>query len=221
MEAGASFVCVLAGRLHDQGHDALSLTEQIVSIVERDHYPAKVMFSSVRHAEHVRQAALAGAHVCTVPWPVLERLADNTLTSKGTVTFLEDTRLMTMRVADVMRERNPVCSDSDTVVAALAEMTESGTGAVSVVDSEGRFLGVFTDGDIRRRLQREGPGFLNDSMANAGYTTSPVTIGPDELLQQAQELLREHRIDNLVVIKDNEPVGILDIQDLMGPETQQ
>ena len=62
MEAGSTYVCPLVGRLHDQGHDAMALIEQTVAIVDRYGYKSKIMVSSVRHPEHVRQALLLGAH---------------------------------------------------------------------------------------------------------------------------------------------------------------
>src|SRR3970040_1824543 len=74
MEAGAAFVCPLAGRLQDQGHDAIRLYEQCVTVIDQHGYDSKVMFSSVRHAEHVRQAMLTGAHVCTMPFSVMKSL---------------------------------------------------------------------------------------------------------------------------------------------------
>ena len=49
MEAGASFICPLAGRMQDQGHDAIQLFEQCVDVIDRYGYDSKVMFSSVRH----------------------------------------------------------------------------------------------------------------------------------------------------------------------------
>ncbi|MGD2168350.1 MAG: transaldolase family protein, partial [Gammaproteobacteria bacterium] len=80
LAAGASFVCPLAGRLQDQGHDAIRLYEQCVEVIDRYGYDAKVMFSSVRYVEHVRQAMLAGVHVVTAPYKIIARLCDNTLT---------------------------------------------------------------------------------------------------------------------------------------------
>ncbi len=111
MEAGASFICPLAGRMQDQGHDAIQLFEQIVDVIDRYGYESKVMFSSVRHAEHVRQAMLTGVHVCTMPYGVMKNLCENTLTAAGTAQFREHTALMTMRVKDVIRDSNPVCRD--------------------------------------------------------------------------------------------------------------
>ena len=109
MEAGAAFICPLAGRMQDQGHDAIQLFEQCVDVIEGHGYKSKVMFSSVRHPEHVRQALLVGAHVCTMPYSVMKNLCENTLTALGTAQFREHTTLMTTRVKDVIRAANPVC----------------------------------------------------------------------------------------------------------------
>ena len=60
MHAGAAYVCPLVGRLQDQGQDALALVADSVDAVERYGYDTKVMFSSVRHVEHVRNALQLG-----------------------------------------------------------------------------------------------------------------------------------------------------------------
>ncbi|MCB0778500.1 MAG: hypothetical protein KDC03_02965, partial [Flavobacteriales bacterium] len=62
MQAGASYVCPLVGRLQDQGHDALALVEQCVRAVNYYGYDTKIMFSSVRTVEHVRNAVDIGVH---------------------------------------------------------------------------------------------------------------------------------------------------------------
>src|SRR5690606_25308003 len=142
MEAGAAFVCPLAGRMQDQGHDAVQLFEQLVDVIDRHEYATKVMFSSVRHAEHVRQALLVGAHVCTVPFSVMQHLCDNTLTAVGAAQFREHTALLTMRVRDVIRDANPVCEASETLSSAMVKMTESRLGVVVVVDERGAVAGV-------------------------------------------------------------------------------
>src|SRR5580693_3091735 len=72
MHAGASYVCPLVGRLQDQGHDALALVEQCVGAVDHYGYNTKIMFSSVRNAEHVRNAINIGVHTITVPLKILK-----------------------------------------------------------------------------------------------------------------------------------------------------
>jgi transaldolase len=215
MAAGAAFVCPLAGRLQDQGHDAEALFEQCVELVYRYGYTTKIMFSSVRHPDHIRQALSAGVHVCTVPWSILKRLCDNALTAVGTEQFFEHTRLMTLRVRDVIRKSKPVCQLSDTVTTAMVEMTESRLGAVALVDAAGNLAGIFTDGDIRRKLQEKGREILDRPLADLGFTTDPVTVNSDALLYEAVKIFKERQIDNIVVLEHNVPAGIIDIQDLV------
>ena len=213
--AGAAFVCPLAGRLQDQGHDAIKLFEQCVDVIERHNYSSKVMFSSVRHPEHVRQALLAGAHVCTVPFGVLNHLCDNSLTALGTAQFREHTQLMTMKVGELVRPQNPVCEPSETLTAAMVKMTESRLGTVTLVDEGGNVAGIFTDGDLRRSLQENGRAILDETLAQIGFSESPVTIGRDALLNEAVKLFKEFEVDSIVVVDDAKPSGVLDIQDLV------
>lgn len=215
MAAGAAFVCPLAGRLQDEGHDAISLYEQCVDVVERYDYPTKIMFSSVRHPEHVRTALLAGVHVCTMPWGVMKRLCSNALTTVGTSQFVEHTQLMTVRVAEVIRESNPLCKASDSVTDAMVKMTESALGAVTIVDDNGAAVGVFTDGDLRRKLQQDGAGVVKRSLDELGFTADPITISADALLYDAMAKFEGSQIDSIVVIEDGKPIGILDIQDIV------
>jgi TalC/MipB family fructose-6-phosphate aldolase len=215
MEAGAAFVCPLAGRLQDQGHDAIQLYEQCVDVIDRYGYPSKVMFSSVRYPEHVRQAMLAGVHVCTMPFKVMRQLCENTLTELGTQQFREHTALMTMRVDQLVRPENPVCEASETVKGAMVEMTESRLGAVTIVDEQGSVIGIFTDGDLRRKLQSGGRDVLDKSLAEIGFTKDPVTVSRAALLDEAVRLIKENEVDSIVVVDDTAPCGVLDIQDLV------
>jgi transaldolase len=83
MNSGATYVCPLVGRLQDQGMDALALVDAIVAFKDRHSYSSKVMFSSVRHSEHVRNAMDLGVDAVTVPWSVVQLLPNNHLTSLG------------------------------------------------------------------------------------------------------------------------------------------
>ena len=215
MEAGASFICPLAGRMQDQGHDAIQLFEQCVDVIDRYGYDSKVMFSSVRHAEHVRQAMLTGVHVCTMPFSVMKSLCENTLTALGTAQFREHTALMTTRVKDVVRSANPVCETSETLTNAMVKMTESRLGTVTLVDGKGAVAGVFTDGDLRRKLQSTGRAILDKKLADIGFTPSPVTISQDALLNEAVKVFKSKEIDSIVVVDGSKPVGVLDVQDLI------
>ena len=215
MEAGAAFICPLAGRMQDQGHDAIQLFDQCVEVIERHGYPSKVMFSSVRHPEHVRQALLVGAHVCTMPFGVMRNLCENTLTALGTAQFREHTTLMTTRVSDVIRASNPVCAADETLSSAMVKMTESRLGTVTIVDAAGAVAGIFTDGDLRRKLQSQGRQTLDKTLSQIGFSKNPVTIERNNLLNDAVKLFKQHEVDSIIVVDDRRPVGVLDVQDLI------
>lgn len=212
MHAGATYVCPLVGRLQDQGHDALDLVAQCVDAVDHYGYDTKVMFSSVRHAEHVRNAINIGVHTITAPWKVMKALTDNNLTALGTQQFVEHTKLMTVRVKDVLSSKNPVVSADTAVTEALVKMTEYGFGSITVT-KDNKVLGVFTDGDLRRKLQENGRDVLNQKIGEFQYK-EPVSIDADSLLNEAADLFKKTKVDTILVTDDGKPVGMLDIQDL-------
>lgn len=215
MHAGATYVCPLVGRLQDQGHDALSLVEQCVDAVELYGYDTKIMFSSVRHTEHVRNAINIGVHTITVPLKVLKQLTENNFTTVGTEQFIVDTRLMTVRVKDAINGVNPVVDKSTKLSDAIIKMTEYGFGAITIVNNDGSLAGVFTDGDLRRKLSQDGRDVLAKSMGDFEYKT-PISIEAGLLLNDAAALFKKTNVDTILVTENGKPIGMLDIQDMKG-----
>ncbi len=213
MHAGASYVCPLVGRLQDQGQDALGLVEQCVDAVDHYGYDTKIMFSSVRNSEHVRNALNLGVHTITVPLKVLKGLTDNHFTTLGTEQFLQDTKLMTMRVSEAMKGENPIVSPDTNVKDAIVKMTEFGFGAIVIAGSDSQVKGVFTDGDLRRYLQKDGPAFLDKKLGDLTFG-SPVSIEGGLLLNDAASLFKQTSVDTILVTDNGKPIGMLDIQDL-------
>lgn len=213
MQAGASYVCPLVGRLQDQGHDALSLVEQCVFAVDHHGYDTKVMFSSVRNAEHVRNALNIGVHTITVPWKIMKQLTENNFTTVGTEQFVEHTRLMTVKVKDAISGINPTVTADTPLMDAIVKMTEYGFGAVTIVNKDGGLVGVFTDGDLRRKIQAEGRDVLKKKMSDFTYG-SPIAVDINALLNDASALFKKTSVDTILVTDNGSPVGMLDIQDL-------
>ena len=213
MQAGATYVCPLVGRLQDQGHDALALVSQCVAAVKNYGYDSKIMFSSVRTVEHVRNAINLGVHTITVPLKILKGLTDNNFTTLGTDQFLHDTRLMTMRVKEASNGVNPVVAADATLKNAIVKMTEYGFGAITITNADGTVKGVFTDGDIRRLLVNEGEHILDKKMADMEYKT-PISVEGSALLNDAATLFKKTNVDTILITENGKPVGMLDIQDL-------
>ena len=212
--AGATYVCPLVGRLQDQGHDALGLVRDCVSVVEKYNYQSKVMFSSVRHMEHVKNALSLGVHACTVPWNVMKALTDNHFTRIGTDEFLRHTNLLSTKVGEIARTEGISLNASATLAEALLEMTKSKAGAVVVLDNNNSLHRIFTDGDLRRIVEEKRGNVLEIRLSELS-TNSPVSISPDATLFDAQLKFKESKVDTLVVKEGNRVVGLLDIQDVI------
>ena len=124
-------------------------------------------------------------------------------------------RALLYKVGDIMRrdERNAVARQDQTVQEGLLTMTHAKTGSVSVVDSKGRLVGVFTDGDLRRRLAAHED--LLQRALKTVMTRNPITIRDDALAVDALRIFNDRNIDDLIVVNARkEPVGLVDSQDL-------
>jgi arabinose-5-phosphate isomerase len=88
-------------------------------------------------------------------------------------------------------------------------------GAALVVATDGRLAGIFTDGDLRRLVAERGELRREDPIEHF-MTRNPKSVRPDQLLEEAERLLREFRVDQIPVLDaDMRPVGLLDVQDIL------
>ncbi|MEK4762012.1 fructose-6-phosphate aldolase [Viridibacillus sp. FSL E2-0187] len=88
--AGATYVSPFLGRLDDLGQDGIELVRQIAEIFAIHEIPTQIIAASIRHPQHITEAALAGAHISTTPFKVLAQLFKHPLTDKGIEGFLAD-----------------------------------------------------------------------------------------------------------------------------------
>lgn len=124
-------------------------------------------------------------------------------------------RALWIRVGDIMRraDRNAISPASMTVRDALLVMTRAKSGSVGVVEAGGRLVGVFTDGDLRRRMSSDD-GVLSRTLGEV-MTPNPVTIPESALAVEALRIFNQRDIDDLIVVNaSGEPVGMVDSQDL-------
>ncbi len=124
-------------------------------------------------------------------------------------------RSLLLKVEHMMRGREEIAVvGRETLVRdVLKEMTQRRSGAAVVVDHEGKLVGIFTHGDFARYFQQD-PG-LGERPVQEYMTLRPVTIQQDKLAVEVLHVLKQHRIDDLVVLDAEErPVGVVDSQDL-------
>jgi len=124
-------------------------------------------------------------------------------------------RLLT-HVSDVMRtgESIPSVPEAASFFDVLLEMSRKGMGMSAIVDSNRKVLGIFTDGDLRRTLERK-PDLRSLKVADI-MKRDPRTIAPQKLAAEAVELMERHKITQLLVVSDaGELVGALNTHDLL------
>lgn len=124
-------------------------------------------------------------------------------------------RALLLRVSDIMRTgaRNAVAEKRLTVKEALLVMTRAKSGSVSVTDTRGRLVGVFTDGDLRRHMAADHD-VLSRKLSTV-MTRHPIRIRDTALAVEALKIFNERNIDDLVVVNaSGVPVGMIDSQDL-------
>ncbi len=124
-------------------------------------------------------------------------------------------RLLT-HVSDVMRPADKVPSVLEDTSAghALLEMTRGGLGMTAIENTEGKIIGIFTDGDLRRTLERDGD--IRNMKIGEIMTRQPQSISPDALAVEAVEIMERLAISQLLVLSDDKKlVGALNTHDLM------
>lgn len=124
-------------------------------------------------------------------------------------------RLLT-KVSDLMftGEENPIIDGDEALKKAIIIMSEKGLGAISVVDFEGKLIGIITDGDLRRTIEKYDN--LPDLKVNNIMTRNPVVITPDALAVEAIKPMQEREIMVLPVINENrKPVGMIRLHDII------
>ncbi len=126
-------------------------------------------------------------------------------------------RKLLLKVKDIMRKKrfNPVVEEDMPVKDVLVKITSSHAGAASVINKEKKLVGIFTDGDLRRNLERY-PNLLHKKVKDV-MTMNPIVVKDDDLASQALKVLENKKIDEVPVVDRNfKPIGMLDVQDLIA-----
>ena len=124
-------------------------------------------------------------------------------------------RLLT-HVRDIMRsgERLPMVSVNAMLGDAILEISKKGVGMTAIVDAEQHVLGIYTDGDLRRTLEKKLD--FNATPIRSVMSAKPRSIGPDRLAAEAVQLMEQYNISQLLVVDEqNKLVGALNMHDLL------
>ncbi|MDD5584537.1 MAG: KpsF/GutQ family sugar-phosphate isomerase [Candidatus Omnitrophica bacterium] len=126
-------------------------------------------------------------------------------------------RKLLLKVKDIMRKGkfSSIVNENTMVKEVLVKITSAHAGAASVVDKKGVLVGIFTDGDLRRNLERHR-NLLKKRIGDV-MTKNPVVVRDYDLASEALKILETRKIDEVPVVdKDYKPLGMLDVQDLIA-----
>jgi arabinose-5-phosphate isomerase len=124
-------------------------------------------------------------------------------------------RRLLVRVSDVMHsgEKVPIVRTGTLLADALLEMSEKGLGMTAIVDQDGRLLGLLTDGDLRRALQKRID--VHATLVDAVMTRNPRTVAPEQLAAETVKYMEQFRINGFLVLDENKhPIGAFNMHDL-------
>jgi len=125
-------------------------------------------------------------------------------------------RRLLLQVGEIMHkdEEIPVVSHRASLKDALIEMTNKKLGMTTVINNEGVLLGIFTDGDVRRTLDRNAD--LQTTIMDTIMSKNPKTITAEILAAEALNLMETYKITALIVINEQKkPVGVVHIHDIL------
>lgn len=121
------------------------------------------------------------------------------------------------QVKDLMHTGNemPLLSENATINEIILEMTSKRLGCVGFTNNSGEFVGMFTDGDLRRYIEKD----LKNAKASDIMTKNPIVAKKEMYASEAIKIMNERKITNLFVIEDNKPIGTVHIHDLLRSGT--
>ncbi|MBU0533536.1 MAG: KpsF/GutQ family sugar-phosphate isomerase [Candidatus Omnitrophica bacterium] len=125
-------------------------------------------------------------------------------------------RLM-LKIQDIMitGKNIPIVNEKVILIEAIKEITQKKQGFTCVVDKKGKLVGIITDGDLRRGIQKNVD--FTRQQAQKMITLNPQTIGKNELVAKAIEIMEKKGITSLIIVdRQKKPIGIVHLHDLLG-----
>lgn len=124
-------------------------------------------------------------------------------------------RKLLLKLSDIMHSGDalPVVTPNTVIRDALLEISQKGLGMTTVIDEDGQLVGLFTDGDLRRVLDKRID--VHSAMIGEVMTKNPKTADPDLLAVEGLNLMQDKCINGLVLCRDGKPVGALNMHDLL------
>jgi arabinose-5-phosphate isomerase len=116
-------------------------------------------------------------------------------------------------VSDFMHteEAVPLVALGTAMSDAILQMSAKGLGCVGIIDSQGKLVGIITDGDLRRHMRND----LLDARVDDVMTKAPKTVRPDQLISETLDILNSMKVTALFAVDAGKPVGVIHVHDLL------
>ncbi len=122
-----------------------------------------------------------------------------------------------LRLSDIMHhgERIPMVSNKALIKEALVEMSLKGLGMTAVVNNKKQLVGLFTDGDLRRKKEKKID--IHHDLIDSVMTSAPCIAKAEMLAAQALKIMEEKKINGLIIVDDNhQPIGAMNMHDFLS-----
>lgn len=121
-----------------------------------------------------------------------------------------------LKVEDLMAkcEKNALVHTSVPLKDAIIELSKKGLGAVSIIDDDQKLLGIITDGDLRRQLEKDAD--IYNMKVEEIMSTNPVTIDKEKLAVEALHIMKDKNISCLIAVDEYKVAGTIRLQDIIG-----
>lgn len=214
--AGAEYVCILVGRMEDEGGvDGVSIVDKIIKAFRSCDIQTKVMVSSVRHPIHVSNSFIIGADAITIPPKIFETIFYHPTTERGLRLFWEH-YLSSFPISQVGFNKELIVNPEDSLSTALQKTINQKSSAV-IIANKGELVGIFTMGDLKRLIASEEYPQPNTPISAIAPNIEPKTILSTDPVSKAKELMLKYNIEQLVVLdgETHHVVGLLQMKDLV------
>ncbi len=124
-------------------------------------------------------------------------------------------RKLLLKISDIMHHGKdlPIVAPDTSVSEALLEISQKKLGLTTVINSQGELIGIFTDGDLRRILDKRVD--IHSTLIQDVMTTNPTVASPDMLAVEGLNMMQDKAITGLLLCEDGKLVGVLSIHDLL------
>ena len=207
----STYICPLIGRLDDIGHKAFENLKLMRSCFDNNKINTKIMGSSIRNPQHVINAFELNLEAITIPLSVIRQMFDHPLTNLGYLSFQNDYKNLS-KISSCKIHRNLIIDEKNKISELLSMLATNRAGAVAIKNQRGRLTGIFTTGDLKRLINK---GIDLNQNITKYMSKNVISVEANETVNDVVKLVKEKNLSQLVVLDNQNILGILESKDLL------